>query len=84
MWKVKEKKKQKKKYKRKKYLCHCTVQSELLLSVGETNLTGEEIAVVSDSVRGVHEYLRDGRQVFNALHLHPQQVSVKGLPVDCL
>lgn len=61
-----------------------TVWSELVLLVAETNLAGEEIAVVSDSERGVHEYLRDGRQVFDALHLQPQQVSVEGLPVDCL
>lgn len=61
-----------------------TARSELLLSVGETNLAGEEIAVVRDGEGGVHEYLGDGRQVFDALHLQPQQVSVKGLPVDCL
>lgn len=54
------------------------------IGLGETNLAGEEVAVVSDGVGGVHIYLGDGRQVLDAQHLQPQQVPVDGLPVDRL
>lgn len=47
-------------------------------------LAGGEIKMISHSIRGVHKYLWYRGQVFYALPLEPKEVSVNGLPMNCL
>merc|ERR1719369_404802 len=55
---------------------HCTVCLR-------TNLTGQEVVMLSHSIGSIHEHLRHRSQVYNTLHLQPKEMSFNGLPMNC-
>ena len=47
-------------------------------------LAGRKVEVHSNGIGGIHEDVGHAHEVLNGLQLQTQEVSVKGLPSDCL